>query len=216
MRRRLPSILCFPSILCVLCLIAAAPVCAQEPSTAQVPVGDTLLIADTIPSEGASPRAAFTRALIIPGWGHFSIGAHRRGAVYATLQGASWFMLVKTLVKLNDAEDRLDGFESAARDSLNALMASDPAAAERLAAAEAFEAAVAANPLVADGEGLVNARTEQRQDWITYTLFFTMASAVDAYVAAYLKDFPVDVSVDPRPDGGTSLMLRMPIGSARR
>ena len=162
------------------------------------------MVADTIPDEGATPRGAFARALIVPGWGHFSIGANRRGAVFVALQGASWFMLVKTITKLGRANDNLDVFEGIATDSLITLMANDPAAAERLSDSIAFAEAVAQHPLVADTRGLVGAREEQRQDWITYTLFFTMASAVDAYVAAYLRDFPVDASVTAQRDGAVS------------
>jgi hypothetical protein len=209
----------------VFLLLFAAPLAAQvpptgsppgqAPPTAQVPVGDTVMVADTIPHEGATPRGAFARALIVPGWGHFSIGANRRGAVFVALQGASWFMLVKTLRKLDRANDNLDTYEAIATDSLNVLIATDPDAAERLADPLAFEEAVGQHPLVADTRGLVGAREEQRQDWITYTLFFTMASAVDAYVAAYLRDFPVDASVTAQRDGGVGLLFRMPVGGIR-
>jgi len=187
----------------------------QAPPTAQVPVGDTVMVADTIPEDGATPRGAFARSLIVPGWGHFSIGAHRRGLVFVALQGSSWFMLVKTLTKLNRANDNLDTYEGIARDSLNTLIASDSAAAARLADEIAFEDALAAHPSVADARGLVNARTEQRQDWLTYTLFFTMASAVDAYVAAYLRDFPVDAEISAQRDGSVGLRLSMPVGRVR-
>src|SRR5688500_8578400 len=90
---------------------------------AQVPVGDSAMVADTIPKEDHTARNAFARALVLPGWGHFGIGANRRGMVFVALQGSSWFMLTKTIVKLNRATDRNEGFEAAARDSLTTLMA---------------------------------------------------------------------------------------------
>lgn len=208
---------CLMAVLLVVLAAPAARVAAQQSgppqsNPAQVPVGDTSLLADTIPVEDNSARKAFARALILPGWGHFAIGANRRGLVFVALEGTSWFMLVKTITKLNRAQTRLDGFEGLARDSLTRLIAADTAAARRLADEVVFDEAVAANVTVAAGQSLVNSRKEQRQDWITYTLFFTMASAVDAYVAANLRDFPVSVSAGPTVGGGFNLSLTMPVG----
>jgi hypothetical protein len=171
-------------------------------------------VADTIPKEDHTARNAFIRAMIIPGWGHYSIGAYKRGTVFVALEGTSWFMLVKTLSRLNQAQDKADGFEAAATDSLHALMASDTVKARTLSDPEAFEAALAANEHVSASRNLVSSRKEQRQDWITYTLFFTMASAVDAYVAANLRDFPVDVSALPRRDGSFALSFSLPMGQS--
>jgi hypothetical protein len=95
-------------------------------------------------------------------------------------------------------------------------MANDTAAARRLSDETVFDDAVAANPLVANARGLVDARTEQRQDWITYTLFFTMAGAVDAYVSANLRDFPVDISADTGRDGAMRLGFSIPVGKPGR
>jgi hypothetical protein len=79
--------------LILLLLLSAAPASAQDP----VLPPDTMPVADTIPQELPSPRAAFARAMVIPGWGHVYVGEYRRGAVYFALQSTSWFMLVKTL-----------------------------------------------------------------------------------------------------------------------
>ncbi|MEO5510935.1 MAG: hypothetical protein ABIV28_01825 [Longimicrobiales bacterium] len=195
----------------VLPVHAAAQTGGSRPP-AQVPVGDTLMVADTVPKEDHVARNAFARALILPGWGHFGLGATRRGMVFVALEGTSWFMLVKTLTKLNQAQNKADGFEAVASDSLNILMAGDTAKARILADPDAFEAALAANPQVIASRNLVGSRKEQRQDWITYTLFFTMASAVDAYVAANLRDFPVDVSALPRRDGSFAISFSLPMG----
>jgi hypothetical protein len=184
---------------------ATAPTRVSAQSTpAQIRKGDSLVVADTIPKEDHTARNAFIRALIVPGWGHFSIGANRRGAVFVALQGTSWFMLTKTLSKLHTAQNERKGFEKTATDSLNALMASDTVIARQLSDTVAFNNALAANATVARSRRLVSARQDQRQDWITYTLFFTMAGAVDAYVAANLRDFP-KVSILPRRDGSVSL-----------
>lgn len=197
--------------------LAAAPQrLAAQSTPAQIRKGDSLVVADTIPKEDHTARNAFARALILPGWGHFSIGAYRRGAVFVGLQGTSIFMLTKTLIKLNDAKKSQGMFEGIARDSLNRLIAADTAIARTLSDTTRFAAALAANPAVANARGLVGSRKNQRQDWITYTLFFTMAGAVDAYVSANLRDFPVNVSAAPRPDGAVALKLSFTTGRRKR
>jgi hypothetical protein len=197
-------------------VIPARHVAAQQSTPAQVRHGDSLLVADTIPKEDHAARNAFARALILPGWGHYSVGAYRRGAVFTVLEGTSWFMLTKTIVKLNQAKKQNGIFEATATDSLKRLIAADTTIARKLADPVAFEAALAANPHVSNGRSLISSRKNQRQDWITYTLFFTMASAVDAYVAANLRDFPVGVSANPRPDGTVALGLTVATGRRAR
>ena len=187
-----------------------------QSTPAQIRRGDSLVVADTIPREDHSARNAFARALILPGWGHFSVGANKRGLVFVALEGTSWFMLTKTIMKLNKAEDRNDLFRAAATDSLQRLMAQDTARARQLSDTAAFNLAVAANPNVANSASLVSSRKNQRQDWITYTLFFTMASAVDAYVAANLRDFPVGLSTAARPDGAVAVGFTVMTGRRNR
>src|SRR5688500_9225440 len=85
-------------------LLAAAPRAAHAQNPVLRP--DTIEgVADTIPSEFPVPRGAFIRALLVAGWGHLYIGSPGRGAVYFAIQSASWFMLIKTIGRLNDARD---------------------------------------------------------------------------------------------------------------
>lgn len=192
-----------------LLLALAVPVSGQ--------VSPDTLPADSTPRESSAPRNAFIKSLLVPGWGHFSIGAEGRGLFYVALEGSSWYMLVKTLGKLSDVQDKQSAFERIARDSLDNLIANDTAAARRLGDPVAYDAAVAGHPDVARISPLVRARKQQRQDWITYTLFFTFLSAVDAYVTAHLTQFPADMTVAPAQDGGLLLRLDVPIpGPGRR
>lgn len=105
-----------------------------------------------------------------------------------------------------------------ATDSLNELITMDTVAAKRLAFPDSFQLAIDENDGVVAARALVNSRTQQRQDWIVYTLFFTMASAVDAYVAAHLSTFPTSITAQPAPSGGLNLRLtvRVPVGRRRR
>ncbi|HEX6558898.1 MAG TPA: hypothetical protein VF021_05530, partial [Longimicrobiales bacterium] len=146
-------------------------------------------------------------------------GAPRRAAVFITLQSASWFMLVKTLNKVSEAnrleEKHVQLATPLVTDSLNALMARDTAWNRRLSDPDTFKTALAigidTTSTVRSARALVNSRNEQRQDWITYTLFLTLASGVDAFVAAHLADFPATVSTRRLSDGAFQLKLTVPV-----
>lgn len=194
---------------------------AAAPSFAQVPLtpapGDTLLPrADTIPWEAPNPRNAFIRAMLVPGLGHFGMGEYRRGAIYFTLQTASWAMLVKTALRLEDARDAERLLAGFGRDSIDALMAQDTALANRLRNdPQAYDEAVATYPGLVPARSLVTSRERHRQDWIVYTVVTTFAAAIDAYVTAHLAEFPADIMTGRSRDGGTSIGLRVPVGGSR-
>jgi hypothetical protein len=191
-------------------LPAAGPVAAQVPGEPPaVPV------ADTIPDEAPVPRNAFIRAMIIPGWGHMYIDEPRRGAVFIALQGTSWYMLVRTITRLNDARVSARTLEELGRDSLYASMAADTAISRQLSNPVAFDEALLEYPGLENARGLARTRQRHRQDWIVYTLVLTFAGAVDAYVTAHLKEFPVDFTATPVPGGGASLQLSVPAGRRR-
>jgi hypothetical protein len=194
-----------------LLVLLAAPASAQDP----VLQPDTMPVADTIPQELPSPRAAFARAMVIPGWGHAYTGEYRRGAVYFALQSTSWFMLVKTLRRLDEVQDRDRRLTRLATDSLEIAIAADTALARQLEDPLAYEAALLTYPGLQNARSLARARRGQRQDWVTYTLFFTFAAAVDAYVTTHLKDFPGEVQTLPSTDGGLSLSVSVPVGRKR-
>jgi hypothetical protein len=188
-----------------------------RPAAAQVMPPDTLSpVAEPIPPEGPRPRSAFIKAIAVPGWGHFSVGAHRRGVVYATIQGTSWAMLLTTMNRLETARDAERAIEAVAVDSVAAAMAADTVLARRLGNDRiAYEAALLTYPGLQGSRDLAVSRQRHRQDWIVYTLVFTFASAIDAYVAAHLADFPVEVSATRSRDGSTALRFSVPVGSVR-
>lgn len=183
--------------------------------TAQVP-GDTLaadtLPPDTVPRESHAPRNAFLKALLVPGLGHYGIGAPVRGLFFTATQGTSWYMLVKTIRKLNKAKDNEGELTGLAEDSLAAAMAADTALARQLADPEAYEAALLTYPGLQNARGLVDSRKQQRQDWIAYTVALTLAAGIDAYVAAHLRSFPGDIATEPQPEGGVMLRWTLPVG----
>jgi hypothetical protein len=200
-------------LLCVLSglLLPAVPAAAQDPVLGP----DSLPVADTIPDEAPVPRGAFIRAVLVPGWGHAHIDEPARGAVFFALQGASWYMLMKTASRLENARDVERRLTRLGRDSVYIAMATDTATARRLSSPAAFDDAVASFPGLERTSGLVESRERHRQDWIVYTLVFTFAAAVDAYVTAHLKEFPADFTASPAPGGGAVLRLSVPVGSVR-
>lgn len=193
-------------ILLLLTLIAlvAAPVRAQQTPR------DTAAAADS--ARRVSPGKAFYRSLLIPGWGQASVGAYLRGGTFFAVQTGSAYMLLKTLARLAEAHNFEKRRVSAAQDSLRALMAEDSLANERLSDPDVFNAAVDSTPGVARIRRLIDSRENQRQDWITYTLVSTLASGVDAFVAAHLADMPGRIEIEPRATGGIQVQLRVPTG----
>lgn len=193
-----------------LVLAAALPAAAQE--LTPVP-------ADSAAHPGLpSPGGAFLRSVMVPGWGQAAYGAYFRGGVYFAAQSGSWFMLVKTMAKLAEARSiearRLAAATELARDSLLARAENDPALAEKyedpLKLAMDVDVAAENNESVRDIRGLVGAREQQREDWVAWTLFWTLASGIDAFVNAHLSDFPARVAAEPRPGGGLSVGVQIP------
>jgi uncharacterized protein DUF5683 len=130
-----------------------------------------------------SPRQAFLRSLILPGWGQSSIGAPGRGAVYFALESGSLWMVYKSNQKLQEARE--------------------------LEAAQ-HEAGI----LEADRTlPLVRARRNEREDWITLSVFWFFFSGADAFVSAYLRDFDTHVGVQSAPGGGAQLQVNVPLGN---
>ncbi|HUP88732.1 MAG TPA: hypothetical protein VM100_05265, partial [Longimicrobiales bacterium] len=120
-------------------------------------------------------------------------------------------MLIKTLNKLGNAQTNEDKLAAPVRDSLRAKMARDTSLARKLADSRAFENQVLLeDTAVSHAHSLVLSRKQQRQDWITYTIFTTLASGVDAYVAAHLADFPATISAQPKSDGGVRFQVTVP------
>lgn len=179
-------------LLLLLLALGAAPASAQEvplPDTvpaAPVPRADTLAGVDTVRvdtvREGITPKGAFLRSLVLPGWGQSAVGAPGRGAVYFALESGSLWMLYKSRRKLGEARE----LERTLRES------------GELAERQTL--------------GLVDTREEQVEDWITLSAFWLLFSAADAFVSAYLADFDERIGVGPAPAGGLRMEASIPVG----
>lgn len=182
---------------------------AAAPDTTRALQDTTRAVRDTT-TRMLSPGGAFVRSLIIPGWGQASVGAYKRGGVFFAIQSASWYMLLKTLARLEDAREKEAHRVAFVSDSLRLLMADDTALARELADPDTFALRVGSSGRVTGARALIASRERQRQDWITYTLFFTLASGLDAFIAAQLADFPATITTRPAPTGGVQLRLELP------
>lgn len=133
-----------------------------------------------------SPRGAFLRSLVLPGWGQSEIGAPERGIIYFALEAGSLWMVYKSDRKLSEARRR-----------------------------ELYLRETGQLP-VGTETGLVRDRRAQREDWITLSVFWLFFSGADAFVGAYLRDFDASVGVSPDEDGAVRLQATVPVGGKRR
>ena len=158
-------------------------VCAATPLKAQaVPARPDSTPADTSAAPtGISPRGAFLRSLVVPGWGQSLVGAPARGAAYFALESVSLWMTLRA--------DR------------------------RLADARAQQAFLRQTGVLAADQrmGLVGAREQQREDWITLSIFWLFFSGADAFVAAHLRDFNEHVGVRASAEGTLRIDATVPL-----
>lgn len=211
---------------CVLAWLAAcaavAPLAAQRPAPADTAADTMTTPAAADRGQGAapertgpSPAGSFVRSLLVPGWGQAAVGAHFRGGVYFATQTGSWYMLLKTTARLAEARDVAAQRVEARRADLFARAATDTTLARRLGDPDTLAAEIAADSSVALARRLIDSREEQREDWIAWTVFWTLVSAADAYVSAHLADFPAELAVEPRGGGGLDLGVRVPLRRRR-
>lgn len=174
------------------------------------------LVADSVLQSGAdevSPLGAFLRAIALPTWGHSVIGSHRRGAFYAVAEAGTAWMLFRTVSRRSSARAVLSARETVVRQEVTLANPGVPADTLDLL----VDAALDEDPRVVEAQGLVDARQGQFEDWVAMGIFLTFLSGADAFVSAHLRDFPdpIDVQVNPTPDGGVQVGARIRVGGYR-
>lgn len=164
-----------------------------------------------------SPRGAFLRSLVLPGWGHLSVDSHGRAAFYMAAQGGTVWMLAKSILRQRSAQRFRDAEDHLVRDELLARGVQSPDSLRVLAAQD---------PRIERWEELVEIRGEQVEDWLALGIFLSLLGATDALVAAHMADYPEPLrfSIAPRlgpgrAAGAWELRLRLPFavpGDPRR
>jgi len=193
-------------------LLATAPAAAQQPTRparADTTASDTSGLArDTAEHLRITPRKAFLRSIVIPGWGEASAGNYKRGAVFLALAGTSDGMLIATLKRLSSAEQvwQRNIADTAALVSKDTVLMKGPDSL--LVTKPAIWHA--AHDTTVTGFSLVKSRRSQREDRLFQALFFTLISGVDAYINAQLSDFPAGIGVEPKAGGGYLIRVHMP------
>ena len=127
-------------------------------------------------------------------------GATERGAVYFTLESLGLWMILKTSKTLGSARD------------IEAMQRRE--AEERLIAAgtvDPLSSAIDADPAVQNAAELVGIRSQQREDWVAFGVFFLLFGGADAFVAAHLAGFPepLETAVRPLPDMGVEIGFKL-------
>ena len=61
------------------------------------------------------------------------------------------------------------------------------------------------------GSGLVSGKRQEREDWLVIVGFNHLFSALEAFVAAHLWDFPGDLRVERTPGGGYTGGITLPL-----
>ena len=143
-----------------------------------------------VPSPGVSPTGAFVRAVMLPGWGHASVGSYSRGAFYFAAEMTTGFGLLRTNHRLAEVRDRIAFREDALVAELAAEGVTDP---------EEITARLEADEVLEDMNELLVAREDQQEDWAALGIFLLFLAGADAFVSAHLGDFPTPITIDAAP-----------------
>jgi hypothetical protein len=195
-----------PSVgVAVAVLVLGGDATAQDvpPRPADAPTPDLVLGPSAL--DPPSPGGAFLRSLAIPGWGHAAIGSYGRGAFYVAAETGTWYALIRTRLRLDEARERASSRERILRAALEREGVTDPLEVQQR---------VDADPALQDVQGLVESRESQQEDWVALGIFLMLLSGADAYVSAHLANFPdpIEVGVVPGVAGGVELAFRVPMG----
>ncbi len=137
-----------------------------------------------------TPRGAFIRSMIVPGWGHAAVGAQGRGGIYFLAQGASLWMVFHS-----------HGLRGAAREMRRAERVAAEARLREAGVTDPVELrdGVEADPRVVERRELEETRSQQVEDWTALSVFLLFLISADAFVSAHLMEFPEPLSVQVAP-----------------
>ena len=174
----------------------------------QVAVDDDDQVADStlsplLPTTASvSPGGAFLRAVLVPGWGHVSIGANARAGAYFAIESAVAYGIIRTRRRISEAASRANFRELLLREDLTTKGITDP---------NQIENALESDATLADLKSLGESRSDQQEDLVAFGLFLLFLSGADAFVSAHLKDFPDPIAIEggPTNDGRLEIGLKL-------
>ncbi len=156
------------------------------PESAPESVPDSIDVTISRPT----PRGAFLRSLVLPGWGQAASGSYSRAVFYAISEVASGTMIYKSHAFLTSARASVVLHEADARRRAGLSGVVDP---------DSIAVFLDADAAVVGARALTESRTQQREDWIAFALFMLFLGGADAFVSAHLSDFPEPLTVNPVP-----------------
>ena len=136
-----------------------------------------------------SPRRAFLRSLLAPGWGQTSLGRGTAGALFVLMEGISAAMIVKS-------SDDLRRAKRARADSIFQGFQLSPTGELEIKDGQPVPI-YQQNPLT----DRISPRRQHLEDWIALMAFNHLFAGAEAFVAAHLYDVPARVSVLPAENG---------------
>ena len=207
MRKRLLNKRCKTLLLCMLLMIVTVG-SANRFEAQQVTVDDDDQVADStlsplLPTTASvSPGGAFLRAVLVPGWGHVSIGANARAGAYFAIESAVAYGIIRTRRRISEAASRSNFRELLLREDLTTKGITDP---------NQIENALESDATLADLKSLGESRSDQQEDLVAFGLFLLFLSGADAFVSAHLKDFPDPIAIEggPTNDGRLEIGLKL-------
>jgi hypothetical protein len=173
-----------------LAIVLSLTIGATSPAIAQ---GTDTVRAEVVPvptRPPISPRRAFLRSLLIPGYGQIALDRSVAAGIFAFVEVSALGMARRSALNLREAK-------RAPRDSIVDRYEIDPLTGAPVVDPETGQP----RPVAFRTVGLrdrIKARRTHYEDWIAVLIFNHFFAAADAYVAAHLWDFPARVSFDPR------------------
>ena len=180
------------ALLCALSL-ALGPTATSGQEVPEAAAPDSTVLFPT-----ASPTGAFLRAVLVPGWGHASIGSHARGGFYFALEATTVYGTLRTRKRLSQVVERVEFREGVLREDLAAQGITDPVE---------IDAALDDDETLEDLRALEESRRQQREDWLALGIFLLLLSGADAYVSAHLGNFPAPIEMQAAPVGDGRIEL---------
>ena len=138
---------------------------------------------DSVPRRPVSPRGAFLRSVLVPGWGQIKLDRGLAAGIFV----ASEVLFISMVAK---SKRDLDVARRFARDSIIESYDNTSGTPVPVYAPSPFARRV-------------RPRREHYEDWIALVVFNHLLAGADAYVGAQLWDVPARVSIRAQPDGAT-------------
>ncbi len=146
-----------------------------------------------------SPRSAFIRSLLAPGWGQMRLDRRKAAGIFIAAEVGTIGMSLKSWNDLRKAKAaRADTVGTPAVDGSGNPVIDPETGEQRIDFAPR-------NPNLA---GRLAARRNHLEDWVAVVVFNHLFAGADAYVAANLADFDANVEVTST-DRGLRFMARV-------